>query len=153
MLSGKQRLLDEMIRPVVEGLGFEFWGMEFVSQGKHSVLRVFIDSENGITLENCEVVSRQVSGVMDVEDPIAGEYALEVSSPGMDRPLYTLNQYERYAGHKVSLKLRMPFDGRRKFEGVLKGIEGSDVVIVVEDNEYLFPVDSIDKANVVPQFD
>ncbi|WP_406802846.1 ribosome maturation factor RimP [Alkalimarinus alittae] len=152
-MSGKQRLLDEMIRPVVEGLGFEFWGMEFVSQGKHSVLRVFIDSENGITLENCEVVSRQVSGVMDVEDPIAGEYALEVSSPGMDRPLYTLNQYERYAGHKVSLKLRMPFDGRRKFEGVLKGIEGSDVVIVVEDNEYLFPVDSIDKANVVPQFD
>jgi len=90
---------------------------------------------------------------MDVEDPIAGEYALEVSSPGMDRPLYTLDQFERYAGHKVSLKLRMPFDGRRKFEGVLKGIEGSDVVIVVEDNEYLFPVDSIDKANVVPQFD
>jgi len=152
-LSGKQRLLDEMIRPVVEGLGFEFWGMEFVSQGKHSVLRVFIDSENGIMLEDCEVVSRQVSGVMDVEDPIAGEYALEVSSPGMDRPLYTLDQFERYAGHKVSLKLRMPFDGRRKFEGVLKGIEGSDVVIVVEDNEYLFPVDSIDKANVVPQFD
>lgn len=152
-MSGKQRLLDEMIRPVVEGLGFEFWGMEFVSQGKHSVLRVFIDSENGIMLEDCEVVSRQVSGVMDVEDPIAGEYALEVSSPGMDRPLYTLDQFERYAGHKVSLKLRMPFDGRRKFEGVLKGIEGSDVVIVVEDNEYLFPVDSIDKANVVPQFD
>jgi len=152
-LSGKQRLLDEMIRPVVEGLGFEFWGMEFVSQGKHSVLRVFIDSENGIMLEDCEVVSRQVSGVMDVEDPIAGEYALEVSSPGMDRPLYTLDQFGRYAGHKVSLRLRMPFDGRRKFEGVLKGIEGSDVVIVVEDNEYLFPVDSIDKANVVPQFD
>ena len=152
-MSGKQRLLDEMIRPVVEGLGFEFWGMEFVSQGKHSVLRVFIDSENGIMLEDCEVVSRQVSGVMDVEDPIAGEYALEVSSPGMDRPLYTLDQFERYAGHKVSLKLRMPFDGRRKFEGVLKGIEGSDVVIVVEDSEYLFPVDSIDKANVVPQFD
>ena len=152
-MSGKQRLLDEMIRPVVEGLGFEFWGMEFVSQGKHSVLRVFIDSENGIMLEDCEVVSRQVSGVMDVEDPIAGEYALEVSSPGMDRPLYTLDQFERYAGHRVSLRLRMPFDGRRKFEGVLKGIEGSDVVIVVEDNEYLFPVDSIDKANVVPQFD
>ena len=152
-MSGKQRLLDEMIRPVVEGLGFEFWGMEFVSQGKHSVLRVFIDSENGIMLEDCEAVSRQVSGVMDVEDPIAGEYALEVSSPGMDRPLYTLDQFERYAGHKVSLKLRMPSDGRRKFEGVLKGIEGNDVVMVVEDNEYLFPVDSIDKANVVPQFD
>nr|WP_250658820.1 ribosome maturation factor RimP [Alkalimarinus coralli] len=142
-----------MIRPVVEGLGYEFWGIEFISQGKHSVLRVFIDSENGIMLEDCEAVSRQVSGVMDVEDPIAGEYALEVSSPGMDRPLYTLDQFERYAGHKVSLRLRMPFDGRRKFEGVLKGIEGSDVVMVVEDTEYLFPVDSIDKANVVPQFD
>ncbi|WP_256470530.1 ribosome maturation factor RimP [Alkalimarinus coralli] len=152
-MSGKQRILDEMIRPVVEGLGYEFWGIEFISQGKHSVLRVFIDSENGIMLEDCEAVSRQVSGVMDVEDPIAGEYALEVSSPGMDRPLYTLDQFERYAGHKVSLRLRMPFDGRRKFEGVLKGIEGSDVVMVVEDTEYLFPVDSIDKANVVPQFD
>lgn len=152
-MSGKQRLLDEMIRPVVEGLGFEFWGMEYISQGKHSTLRVFIDSEDGITLENCELVSRQVSGVMDVEDPIAGEYALEVSSPGMDRPLYTLDQFERYAGHRVSLRLRMPFDGRRKFEGVLKGIEGNDVVMVVDDTEYLFPVDSIDKANVVPQFD
>ncbi len=152
-MSGKQRLLDEMIRPVVEGLGYECWGIEFNSQGKHSTLRVFIDSEKGILVDDCEVVSRQISGVLDVEDPIAGEYALEVSSPGMDRPLYTLSQFERYAGHKVSLRLRMPFEGRRKFEGVLKGIEGGDVVLVVEDHEYLLPIDSIDKANVVPQFD
>jgi len=152
-LSGKQRLIDDMIRPVIEGLGYECWGLEFVSQGKHSILRVFIDGENGVMLEDCEVVSRQISGVLDVEDPISGEYALEVSSPGMDRPLYNLSQFERYAGHKVSVKLRMPYDGRRNFEGLLKGIEGSDIVLVVEDNEYLFPIDSIDKANVVPQFD
>ena len=152
-MSGKQRLLDEIIRPVVEGLGYECWGMEYLSHGKHSVLRVFIDGENGVMLQDCEVVSRQISGVLDVEDPIAGEYALEVSSPGMDRPLYTLDQFERYVGHRVNLKLRMPFDGRRKFEGVLKCIEGSDVVVIVDDSEYLLPIDSIDKANVVPQFD
>ena len=153
-LSAKYTILEELIRPVVEGLGFEFWGMEYLSLGKDSVLRIFIetDAEKGIDVEDCVQVSRQVSSILDVEDPITGEYNLEVSSPGLDRPLFSLTQYQAYIGSVVSLRLRVPFDGRRKFKGQLMGIEGEDIVIRVDQEEYLLPIDLIDKANVVPQF-
>jgi len=153
-LSAKLKQLEDILRPVVEGLGYEFWGIEFRSHGHHSKLRVFIDdAENGIAIDDCEKVSRQVSGVMDVEDPIQTEYTLEVSSPGMDRPLFRLEQYEAFIGHKVQIKLRMAFEGRRKFQGLIKGVEGDDVVVVVDDHEYLLPFDSIEKANIVPVFE
>jgi ribosome maturation factor RimP len=153
-LSAKLKQLEEMLRPVVEGLGYEFWGIEFRSQGHQSLLRLFIDhAENGIGIEDCESVSRQASSVMDVEDPIQTEYTLEVSSPGMDRPLFRLDQYEAFAGHQVQLRLRMAFEGRRKFQGLIKGVEGDDVVVVVDDHEYLLPFDSIEKANIVPVFE
>ena len=153
-MSAKLKQLEDILRPVVEGLGYEFWGIEFLSHGHHSKLRVFIDdAENGIAIDDCEKVSRQVSGVMDVEDPIQTEYTLEVSSPGMDRPLFRLEQYEAFIGHKVQIKLRMAFEGRRKFLGLIKGVEGDDVVVVVDDHEYLLPFDSIEKANIVPVFE
>lgn len=153
-MSAKLKQLEDILRPVVEGLGYEFWGIEFRSHGHHSKLRVFIDdAENGIAIDDCEKVSRQVSGVMDVEDPIQTEYTLEVSSPGMDRPLFRLEQYETFIGHKVQIKLRMAFEGRRKFLGLIKGVEGDDVVVVVDDHEYLLPFDSIEKANIVPVFE
>ncbi|MDX1756986.1 MAG: ribosome maturation factor RimP [Marinobacter sp.] len=152
-MSAKLNKLEEMLQPVVEGLGYEFWGLEFRSQGHHSKLRVFIDSEHGISVDDCEKVSRQVSGVLDVEDPIQTEYTLEVSSPGMDRPLFRLEQYEAFAGHQVQLRLRMAFEGRRKFQGLLKGIEGQDVVVIVDDHEYLLPFDAIERANIVPVFE
>jgi ribosome maturation factor RimP len=118
------------------------------------MLRVFIDdAENGISIEDCEKVSRQISGVMDVEDPIQSEYTLEVSSPGMDRPLFRLEQYQEFVGHQVQIKLRMAFEGRRKFTGLIKGIEGDEVIVVVDDHEYLLPFDSIEKANIVPVFE
>ena len=107
-MSAKLKQLEDILRPVVEGLGYEFWGIEFRSHGHHSKLRVFIDdAENGIAIDDCEKVSRQVSGVMDVEDPIQTEYTLEVSSPGMDRPLFRLEQYEAFIGHKVQIKFLM----------------------------------------------
>ncbi|WP_328184783.1 ribosome maturation factor RimP [Marinobacter sp. OP 3.4] len=153
-MSAKLNKLEEILRPVVEGLGYELWGIEFRSQGRHSLLRLFIDDpQDGISVEDCEKVSRQVSGVLDVEDPIANEYTLEVSSPGMDRPLFYLDQFEDWAGHQVNIRLRMAFEGRRRFQGVLKGIEGGDVVVVVDDHEYLLPFESIDKANIVPVFE
>ncbi|RDL44382.1 ribosome maturation factor RimP [Marinomonas piezotolerans] len=153
-MSTKFTQLEELIRPVVEGLGFEFWGLEYLSQGKDSVLRVFIetDSEKGIDVEDCASVSRQVSAILDVEDPITGEYSLEVSSPGLDRPLFELSQYQRFLGAVVSLRLRVPFDGRRKFKGRLNGIEGDEVVLVVDNEEYILPIELIEKANIVPQF-
>jgi ribosome maturation factor RimP len=153
-LSAKLKQLEELLRPVVEGLGYEYWGIEYRAQGHHSLLRLFIDdAENGIGIEDCESVSRQASGVMDVEDPIQTEYTLEVSSPGMDRPLFRLSQYEAFVGHQVQLKLRMAFEGRRKFQGLIKSVEGDDVVLLVDDHEYLLPFDSIEKANIVPVFE
>jgi len=142
-----------MLAPVVEALGYQCWGVEFISQGKHSLLRIYIDSADGILVEDCEKVSRQISGVLDVEDPIASEYTLEVSSPGMDRPLFTLEQFAAHAGEQVKIKLRSPFDGRRNFQGILRGTEEQDVVVLVDDHEYLLPIDSVDKANIIPRFD
>ena len=148
-MSAKLGQLEDLLRPIVEGLGYEFWGIEFRSRGHHSLLRVFIDdAENGIAIDDCEKVSRQISGVMDVEDPIQTEYTLEVSSPGMDRPLFRLEQYEAFVGHQVRIRLRMAFEGRRKFQGLIKGVEGDDVVVLVEDHEYLLPFDSIEKAHL-----
>jgi ribosome maturation factor RimP len=153
-LSAKIKQLEDILRPVVEGLGYEYWGIEFRTRGHESLLRLFIDDvEKGIGIEDCEKVSRQVSSVMDVEDPIQSEYTLEVSSPGMDRPLFELAQYQAFVGHKVQIRLRMAFEGRRKFQGLLNGIEGDEVIVVVDDHEYLLPFDSIDKANIVPVFE
>ena len=104
-------------------------------------------------IDDCEIVSRQLSGVLDVEDPITSEYTLEVSSPGMDRPLFTLEQFATHAGEQVKIKLRSPFDGRRNFQGLLRGVEEQDVVVQVDDHEYLLPIDLIDKANIIPRFD
>ncbi|MDG1819771.1 MAG: ribosome maturation factor RimP [Porticoccaceae bacterium] len=144
--------LRELLKPVVEALNCELWGLELQSGGKRKLLRIYIDSEDGIGVEDCERVSRQSSSILDVEDVISGEYVLEVSSPGMDRPLYELAQYEKYKGEDISLKLRFPYDGRRNFKGRLGGIDGDEIVLVVADTEYLFPIEGIDKANVVPRF-
>lgn len=141
-----------MIAPAVVALGYELWGIEYNTHSRHPLLRVFIDSENGINVEDCAAASRQISSVLDVEDPINTEYTLEVSSPGMDRPLFTLDQFTRYVGEWVKVKLRAPFEGRRNFRGRLAGVEADEVVVVVDDHEFLLPIELIDKANVSPQF-
>ncbi|MCH0749210.1 ribosome maturation factor RimP [Pseudomonas aeruginosa] len=152
-MSSKLEQLQALLAPVVEALGYECWGVEFISQGRHSVLRVYIDRPEGILIDDCEAVSRQVSGILDVDDPISGEYTLEVSSPGMDRPLFTLEQFAKHAGEQVKIRLRSPYEGRRNYQGILRGVEEQDVVVLVDDHEYLLPIDSIDKANIIPRFD
>ena len=152
-MAGKQSQLETIIEPIVTSLEYSLWGVEFVSQGRNSLLRIYIDHENGISLEGCEAVSRQVSAVLDVEDPIADEYTLEVSSPGLDRPLFKLEQYVMMAGAKANIRLRVPFEGRRRFQGIIKGIEDQDVILVADGHELLFPIESIEKAQVIPQFD
>ena len=151
-MATRSEQLADLVRPVVEGLECQLWGVEYLSRGRESVFRVFIDKESGVMLEDCEVVSRQISALLDVEDPIAGEFNLEVSSPGLDRPLFELSQYEQYQGGVVNLKLRVAFEGRRKYKGLLKGIEDQDVVLECDGHEYLFPFDSVEKANLVPSF-
>lgn len=145
----RQTQLAELVEPAVSGLGFEFWGLEYLPQRNHAMLRIYIDGPNGITVDDCALVSRQVSAVLDVEDPIQSEYTLEVSSPGLDRPLFRLDQYARYGGEKVVIRLRVPFERRRNFSGTLIGIEGEDVVVHVDDHEYLLPFETIDKAHIV----
>jgi ribosome maturation factor RimP len=153
MMAKKETLLADLVKPVIEALGLEFWGLEYKPQGNHSLLRIYIDGPNGITADNCAEVSRQFSGVLDVEDPISSEYTLEVSSPGLDRPLFTIEQFARYKGQMVSLRLNLAYEGRRKFTGILNGIENDDeVLVVVEQDEYCFPIENIEQARIVPQF-
>lgn len=140
-----------MLHSTVAALGYELWGVEHMAQGKHSLLRVYIDSPAGITVDDCAAVSEQVSSILDVEDPITGEYTLEVSSPGMDRLLFKLAQYFDHVGETVEVRLRSAIEGRRRFRGILKGIEGEDVVIQVDDHEFLLPYGAIEKARVQPR--
>ena len=152
-LATLEQRLTEMLGSPIESLGFELWGIEFVRAGKHSTLRVFIDHENGITVENCAEVSHQVSSILDVEDPISTEYNLEVSSPGMDRLLFKPSQYEKYLGEQVSLTLRMAVNNRRKYKGVITRIEGEMLTLVVDGNEETVAFANIQQANLVPNFD
>jgi Uncharacterized protein conserved in bacteria len=113
-LAGKQSQLEELLEPVVESMGCELWGLEYFAQGRKSMLRIYIDKKpDGVLVEDCESISRQISSVLDVEDPITGEYTLEVSSPGMDRPLFKLKQFSEYVGETIAIKLRVGFDGGR----------------------------------------
>ncbi len=147
------RAIRELLQPVVASLGCELWGIELQSGVKRKMLRIFIDREpDGVGIDDCERVSRQSASVLDVEDLIRGEYTLEVSSPGMDRPLYELAHYKRYIGEEVAVKLRFPYENRKNFKGRLQGVDGDEIVMLVADSEYLFPVEGIEKANLVPRF-
>jgi len=142
-------LVTELIDTTIQVLGLDLWGVELLQQGKYSLLRIYIEREEGVTIEDCEKVSRQVSALLDVEDPIAGEYTLEVSSPGMDRPLFSIEHYLKYVGSEVDLKLRRPINGRRKFKGQIIKISGDIVGLLVEGSEYSLEFSDIEKASIV----
>lgn len=151
-MSAKHLELEALLEPAINALGCELWGLEYLTQATRATLRIYIDKAEGIGVEDCEAVSRQVSAILDVEDPIRAEYTLEVSSPGMDRPLYTLAHYAAFAGAEIKLRLRVAFEGRRKFSGLLKGVEEDEVVLEVDGEEYVLPFELIEKCNVVPKF-
>ncbi|MFT4925197.1 MAG: ribosome maturation factor RimP [Phenylobacterium sp.] len=148
-----EQQLTQLFTPAVEALGFELFGLEFVRAGKHSTLRVYIDHENGIDVDNCAEVSHQVSAILDVEDPISTEYYLEVSSPGSDRRLFKAEHYQRFSGEQVTIRLNVPQQGRRNFSGLLKALEDDTVVVEVDGEEFRLMLANIDKANIVPKFD
>ncbi|MEE2730951.1 ribosome maturation factor RimP [Ketobacter sp.] len=153
MSSKRIETLKEMLEPAVNAVGMELWGIEFLSQGKHSILRVYIDSENGVTIDNCEAASHQVSGVLDVEDPINGEYNLEVSSPGMDRPLFTFDQFAAYEGELIKVRLQMAVNGMRNFTGKLLAAKDDALTFQIDNQQLTVSINQIDKANLVPIFD
>ena len=144
--------LQEMLQGAVEDLGCELWGIECQRAGRFMTVRLFIDKEGGVTVDDCADVSRQVSAILDVEDPIADKYNLEVSSPGLDRPLFTLSQFERYIGQDIAVHLRIPVMERRKWQGKLERIENDMVILIVDGQEQVLVFGNIQKANIVAKF-
>ena len=140
--------LLKLLEPALEALGYELVELEFPPH----LLRIYIDREGGVTVDDCEIVSRQVSAVLDVEDPIPGAYTLEVSSPGLDRPLRKQADFIRFAGERAKVELALPKDGRRRFTGTLKGCEAGEVLIEVDGEDHRLPLADIDKARLVPEF-
>jgi len=152
--------LTGLVRSVVEPMGYELVGVEYIQRAKGgSVLRVYIDHTSGcsdenerITLDDCGAVSHQLSGVLDVEDPISGHYNLEVSSPGLDRPLFTAEQFDRFRGRKVRLKLTVKLDGRRNLEGQIDGLKQEAVVLRIDGENREIPLAMVESARLVPEF-
>lgn len=155
--------INEMLRPVVTAMGYELVGVE-LRTGRPALLRVYIDRVSGdpaagdpaagITVDDCERVSHQVGGLLDVEQPISGDYTLEVSSPGLDRPLFEADHYRRFIGERVRLKLALPLDGRRKFSGLLRGLDDAEQVMLdTPQGEVAIPLAQIESARLIPDFD
>lgn len=143
--------LQDLIEPTVISMGYDFVGMEVHSQPGGSLLRVYIDSGDGITVDDCQKVSHQVSGVLEVEDPISGKYTLEISSPGLDRPLFTEEHFRQFAGNDVKIRVGFPVEGRRKFTGTLQGVDDDHQVIVqIDEQEFHLQLANIEQARLVP---
>lgn len=145
--------LWELFEPVVTGMGYELVEIEHQPHSTNGVLRLYIDKESGIVVEDCSAVSRQISALIDVEDPISGHFNLEVSSPGLDRPLRRVKDFQRFSGEVVKIKTGMAIEGQRNFKGLLRGIENDQVIIECEDKEVRLPLSAIDKARLVPDFE
>lgn len=144
--------LVNLIEPIVEGLGYECVGIEYNPHPRHGLLRIYIDQEQGITVDDCSKVSHQLSGVLDVEDPIQGNYQLEISSPGDDRPLFTIAQFEQFIGKQVNVNLFTPIEKRRKITGRIVGVEGGNVSVEADGRTYEVPFQAMSKARLVPEY-
>jgi ribosome maturation factor RimP len=148
--------LMRLLEPPIEAMGYELVDLEFARDGRGGTLRIFIDrpagdSQTGVTVEDCARVSHAVSEVLELQDPIKGHYTLEVSSPGSDRILRTRAHFERYVGERILAELKLPLDGRRRFIGVLKSLEGGTIVVDVDGEAHSLPLDRIQKARLRPQ--
>jgi ribosome maturation factor RimP len=144
--------LERLVRGAVDALGYEMLGVEYVSRPSTGhLLRIYIDSEDGVGLADCEKVSHQVSGVLEVDDPIHGDYALEVSSPGLDRPLFEKAHFARFAGAVARVRLNAALNGRSNYKGVIVEVDGDDIVMQVEGEPVRLPFAQVSSARLVPQ--
>lgn len=142
--------LKQLLEPAVEGLGYELVDLDLKVGGRDGLVRLYIDGPDGIGLDDCETVSRQVSTVLDVEDPIPGQYTLEVSSPGLDRRLTKREHFERFTGEDVRIRLRVPIEGRRNFRGALRAVDEDSVEVEVDGESHRLPIATIASARLVP---
>lgn len=162
-MTDKATDIAKLLAPTIESLGLELLGAEYLPAPGSATLRLYIDVPAGetgadgepraVTIEDCEAVSREVSAQLDVEDPISGQYTLEVSSPGVDRPLFAPDQFARFAGEKAKVGLKLPQDGRRKLQGTILRVEGDSIVFAVDGvGEFAVAFDNIDRARLVPDW-
>ena len=148
----RETRLYELIEPTVATLGFELVGVQLRGGCSRGLVRVYIDRDEGVTVDDCARVSHRVNGLLDVEDPMPGEYDLEVSSPGVDRPLFVERDFDRFAGSGLRVTLRNPFAGRRRFTGTLGGYRDGVVLVDEHGAEHRFAISEIESANLVPQW-
>ncbi len=146
----KEKLLSQLIKPVIQDLGFVLWGVEYLPQKNSAILRVFIDHENGVNVNDCANCSREISGILEVEDPINGAYVLEVSSPGMDRVLFNTEQFSQYIGEYVIVKLAQPVMGARNIKGTIESVNEEEIIVANEVMEYGFDMANVMKARLKP---
>ena len=151
MKRAPEHLLN-LIEPIVTGLGYECVGIEYNPHPQHGLLRIYIDNENGILVDDCSKVSHQISGALDVEDPIQGDYHLEVSSPGADRPLFKLTQFEQFIGKAVTVNLFIAINKRRKITGLIQKVEAETVFLSEAEQVFEIPFAAISKARLVPDY-
>jgi ribosome maturation factor RimP len=144
--------LVEMLEPTIMDMGFELLGLELAQTGRNTTLRIYIDHENGINVDNCAEVSHQVSAILDVEDPITNEYNLEVSSPGIDRPLFKPEHFVKAEGEEVRIRTKLPQDGRRNFKGDLTKVEGDMLTLRIDGKDHLVMISNVEKANIIAKF-
>jgi len=142
--------LQKLLEPSIVRMGYELSDLELKLGGKNGVLRLFIDQPGGVTLDDCEKVSRAVSALLDVEDPLPGHYDLEVSSPGLDRKLTKIEHFQRFTGETVKVQMRFPVEGRRRFRGTLVSSDADNIVVEVDGVAHTLPVATIDTARLVP---
>lgn len=149
--------IEAGLKPTVIAMGYVWWGSELIRSGTHCLLRIYIDCEGGVTVDDCALVSQQVSAILNVEDWLKGDYQLEISSPGLDRILFELDQFEQFIGEWVSFKLKAPLNGRRKFKARLKSVSGDQLSFEIEDKsevkELVLPYSNIEKARLIPDYE
>ncbi len=141
--------VEQLIEAPIESLGYEVVGVEYNKNGRDAILRIYIDSEQGISIEDCERVSHQVSGILDVEEMITAAYSLEVSSPGFDRPLFKARDFERFTGSEAKISMKLPINGRRNFKGMLQGFSDGNILIEVDGEVYDLPLTKLAKARLI----
>jgi ribosome maturation factor RimP len=151
-LSNVESHLVQLTQPSIEAMGFELIGVEYIRAGNNSIVRFYIDHADGIEVDHCAEVSRQISSILDVDDPIQSHYSLEVSSPGIERPLFTLEHYLNFIGEKVQVKLRMPMNGLFKLVGKIVAVESSLITFDVADKLITVSIDNIRQANIIVDF-
>lgn len=145
--------LTAMLQPLVNDLGYEFVGLEYSSNPKNPVLVLYIDKPDGIDVDDCQMTSREVAALLDVEDPISGHYVLEVSSPGLKRPLFSTSHFEQFKGELVKIKLFAPHEGRRKFKGTILGVKDKQILVEQDGAKVTLDHGNIAKARLVPDYD